>query len=188
VSIRYTLILIAIFVWMGAGQEGKQVEVKSVLRQMTVGHAMTREPVTLYPGDTLVRAAELTLTTAQADFPVLNRGDGRLVGLLTAQDLLRGLKSDGETSHIDKVMHTVFATTTAGEPLFQAQQRMERGRARALPVVDERDSLVGLLTAEDVNEAYRLLSTTPALGERSQRAARTPAGVATEERQPAVVS
>jgi hypothetical protein len=47
---------------------------------------------------------------------------------------------------------------------------------------------VGLLTAEDVNEAYRLLSTTPALGERSQRAARTPAGVATEERQPAVVS
>jgi Zn-dependent protease/CBS domain-containing protein len=183
----YTLILIAIFVWMGAGQEGKQVEVKGVLRQMTVGQAMTRAPATLFTGDTLARAAGLTLTTTQADFPVLDRRNGRLAGLLTAQDLLRGLKSDGEASPIDSVMHTGFATTTVDEPLFQAQQRMERGSIRALPVVDGRGDLVGLLTAEDVNEAYRLLSATPALAVRSERTATATPGKRGEERQPAAV-
>jgi CBS domain-containing protein len=172
---------------MGAGQEGKQVEVKGVLRQMTVGQAMTRAPATLFTGDTLARAAGLTLTTTQADFPVLDRRDGTLAGLLTAQDLLRGLKSAGEASPIDSVMHTGFATTTVDEPLFQAQQRMERGSIRALPVVDAQGDLVGLLTAEDVNEAYRLLSATPALAVRSERAATATPGNRVEETQPAAV-
>lgn len=88
---------------------------------------------------------------------------------------------------VDNAMHTQFATAMAHEPLFEAQQRMERGSMRALPVVDERGVLVGLLTAEDVNEAYRLLSASPALGERSERAAQGPAGEAAEERQPAAV-
>lgn len=183
----YTLILIAIFVWMGAGQEGKQVEVKSVLRQMTVGQAMTRQPATLYPGDTLATAAELTLTTTQADFPVVDARDGRPRGLLTAQDLLRGLKNDGEAGRVEKVMHAQFATALAHEPLFEAQQRMEKAGAHALPVLDERGGLAGLLTAEDVNEAYRLLLATPTLGERSQRVTQAPAGEGAEERHPAVV-
>jgi Zn-dependent protease len=183
----YTLILIAIFVWMGAGQEGKQVEVKSVLRQMTVGQAMTRQPAILSAGDTLATAAELTLTTAQADFPVVDARDGRPRGLLTAQDLLRGLKSEGEAGRVDNVMHTQFATAMADEPLFEAQQRMEKAGARALPVVDAQGDLAGLLTAEDVNEAYRLLTVTPALAERSEHGMGTALGEEAEERRPAVV-
>lgn len=183
----YTLILIAIFVWMGAGQEGKQVEVKGVLRQMTVGQAMTRRPATLYADDTLSRAAELTLTTVQADFPVLDARDGRPAGLLTAQDLLRGLKSDGEMGRVDNVMHTQFATAMSDEPLFEAQQRMEKAGARALPVLDAQGALAGLLTAEDVNEAYRLLTATPALGERNEHGMGTAPGEEAKERRPAVV-
>lgn len=183
----YTLILIAIFVWMGAGQEGKQVEVKSVLRQMTVGQAMTRRPVTLSAGDTLARAAELTLTTAQADFPVLDALDGRLVGLLTAQDLLRGLKSDGEAGGVDQVMHTEFATATADEPLFQVQQRMEAESVRALPVLDKEARLAGLLTVEDVNEAYRLLSASPALGQATKPDVKAPTADGEESRRPVTV-
>lgn len=183
----YTLILIAIFVWMGAGQEGKQVEVKSVLRQMTVGQAMTRRPATLSAGDTLARAAELTLTTAQADFPVLEALGGRLVGLLTAKDLLRGLKSDGETGSVEQVMHTEFATAAADEPLFQVQQRMEAESLRALPVVDGGERLIGLLTVEDVNEAYRLLSASPALGQATKLDVKAPPADEEEARRPVAV-
>ncbi len=89
----YTLILIAIFVWMGAGQEGRQVEAKSVLDEMTVGQAMTRAPHTLTAQDNLSRAVELTLSTAQADFPVVDRAGGSVVGMLSEVDLLKGLKS-----------------------------------------------------------------------------------------------
>lgn len=159
----FTLVLIAVFVWMGAGQEGKQAEVKSVLREMKVGQAMTRQPQTLSADDSLTRAVELTLTTFQADFPVIERESGRLVGLLTEGDLLKGLRSHSMEASVGQVMHTRFPTATPGEPIFQAQQQMAVGRVRAMPVVEGDDRLVGLLTAADINEAYRLLSVSPGL-------------------------
>ena len=159
----FTLVLIAVFVWMGAGQEGKQAEVKSVLREMKVGQAMTRQPQTLSADDSLTRAVELTLTTFQADFPVIERESGRLVGLLTEGDLLKGLRSHSMEASVGQVMHTRFPTATPGEPIFQAQQQMAVGRVRAMPILEGGDRLVGLLTAADINEAYRLLSVSPGL-------------------------
>jgi Zn-dependent protease len=159
----FTLVLIAVFVWMGAGQEGKQVEVKSVLREMKVGQAMTRQPQILSADDSLARAVELTLTTSQADFPVMDRESGRLVGLLTEGDLLKGLRSHSMEASVGQVMRTRFPTATPGEPIFQAQQQMALGRVRAMPILEGSDRLVGLLTAADINEAYRLLSVSPGL-------------------------
>lgn len=163
-SSSFTLVLIAVFVWMGAGQEGKQVHIKSVLHGMQVGQAMTRQPQTLSAADSLARAAELTLTTSQANFPVVERESGRLVGLLTEGDLLKGLRVHGETVQVGQVMHTSFPTATLDEPIFQAQQQMAAGRVHAMPVVAADERLVGLLTAADINEAYRLLSVSPGLG------------------------
>jgi len=162
-SSSFTLVLIAVFVWMGAGQEGKQVQIKSVLHGMKVGQAMTRQPQTLSAADSLVRAAELTLTTSQANFPVVERDSGRLVGLLTESDLLKGLRVHGETVQVGQVMHTSFPTATPDEPIFQAQQHMAAGRVHAMPVVAGDERPVGMLTAADINEAYRLLSVSPGL-------------------------
>ena len=58
-------------------------------------------------------------------------------------------------------MNTTVATAMTNEPLFQARQRIKTKRLRALPVVDREGRLAGLLTAEDVNEAYRLLLASP---------------------------
>lgn len=159
----YSLILIAIFVWLGAGQEGKQVEVKSVLQEMTVGQAMTREPRTVQLNDTLGQAVELTLSTAQADFPVVESAHGRPLGLLTEADLLKGLRAQGPATPVSQAMHTDFPRATPDEPLHQVQQRLATDRVRAMPVVDKTGHLVGLLTEADINEAYRLLSASPKL-------------------------
>src|SRR5512138_3397763 len=70
----WTLVLIAAFVWMGAESEGTQVQVKSALQDMRVAQAMTRQPRVLSANDPLARAVELTLSTAQADFPVMENG------------------------------------------------------------------------------------------------------------------
>lgn len=154
------MILVAFFVWMGAGEEGKQVEVKSVLREMKVGQAMTRQPQTLFMNDPLARAIELTLSTSQADFPVIQPDDRHLVGLLTEEDLLKGLKVYGAETPVSRVIRTEFPTAAPDEPLLQTQKRMTEEHLRAVPVV-EREQLVGLLTAADINEAYRLLSISP---------------------------
>src|SRR5512139_1216507 len=49
-----------------------------------------------------------------------------------------------------------------------AQEKMAKGRIRALPVVEREGWLVGLLTNADVNEAYRLFS----IGDQYVRATR----------------
>lgn len=157
----FILVFIAIFVWMGAEGEGQQVQVKSVLRDMKVRQAMTREPQTLSVNDSLARAVELTLTTAQTDFLVMD--SARLVGLLTEGDLLKGLRAHGETARISQIMRTRFPIAKPDEPLFEAQQRMSKDRVQVMPVVGGENRVVGLLTAADINEAYRLLSISPKL-------------------------
>ena len=88
----YTLVLIAIFVWMGAGQEGKDVAVKNTLSDLKVSQAMTLEPETLRANDSLSKAINLILSTSQSDFPVIEWGSNQVVGLLCEKDLLKGLQ------------------------------------------------------------------------------------------------
>ncbi len=158
---NFSLVLIAAFVWMGAGEESKLVAVKSVLNDATVRLAMTRHPRTLSPADTLARAADLTLSSAQSDFLVVDPASGELVGLLTQTDLLKGLRAHGAEAAVSRAMQTRFATVSPEDPLFSVQQQMAKTRVQALPVAEGNGRVAGLLTAEDVNEAYRLLSATP---------------------------
>lgn len=154
----WTLVLIAIFVWMGAGQESQGAQVKHTLGGATVGQAMTRSPQVLRVNDSLSKAVELTLTTSQADFPVLEWGSNRVAGLLSEIDLLRGLQSLGAGAAVREVMRSRIAFVAPDEPLHAAQQKMLMGRTRALPVLNPEGELIGLLTADDINEAYRLMA------------------------------
>jgi Zn-dependent protease/CBS domain-containing protein len=159
----FTLVLIAIFIWMGAGSEGEQSQVKEALRGVTVARAMSSNPETVRANDSLARAIELTLTSLQADFPVVHARHGGLVGFLSENDLLTGLKDHGQHAPVSSVMRTGYPSARVDEPLYQAQQRMAQDKVRAMPVLDHAGRLVGLLTAMDINEAYRLLSIQPGL-------------------------
>ncbi len=152
----YTLVLIAIFIWMGAGQEGKQVEIESVLGDAQVGDAMTRQPQVLAPEDTLAKAMQMTLSTAQADFPVVEIAAGKPVGLLTEGGLLAGLHARGAEALVGEVMRRQLPTVTPSDRLFEVQQRLAAARLGAVPVVAQDGRLVGLLTIADISEAYRL--------------------------------
>jgi Zn-dependent protease/predicted transcriptional regulator len=155
----YTLVLIAVFIWLGAGSEGKQQDVKSVLREIKVGQAMTRQPFVLSTNDSLDRAVELTLSTTQVDYPVVHFRDHTLVGMLGEADLIKGLRAQGGSGLVRQYARAQVPTATPDEPLYVVQQRMAENRLRAIPVVDATGQILGLLTATDANEAYRLLST-----------------------------
>ena len=159
------LIVIAIFVWFGASAEGQQVAVDNVLGGATVGQAMIRQPQVLAATDPLSRAVELTLSTAQADFPVVDSGN-RVVGLLTLDDLLRGLR-DQSMATVGAAMRREFPVTRSEELVTVAQEQLGEGRVRALPVVLSDGRLAGLLTATDIGEALRLLTARPRLASTS---------------------
>jgi len=165
---NYILVLIAIFVWMGAGQESNDLRVKDTLRDIKVRQAMTMSPQTLKANDPLSKAVELTLSTSQSDFPVMEWGTNKVVGLLGEPELLKGLKEYGGQTAVREVMRIAFPVVNPQEPLYLALEKMAQSRSHAAPVIDSENRLVGLLTASDVNEAYRFLSISPqaALAER----------------------
>ena len=151
------MILVAFFVWLGASQEGGDVRSRGVLGDMRVGQAMTRGPLTLNPNDPLLRAIDLTLSSEQSDFPVLDATNTRVVGLLAREDVLRGVRAHGAAAPVADAMQTTFPTATPDELLYDLQRRMLSEGGHVMPVVDASGQLVGLLTAMDVNEALRLL-------------------------------
>jgi hypothetical protein len=82
VGIRYNLflVLIAMFIWMGAVTEASLVSARSVLAGTTARSAMETNFQVLQPDDSLGQAVALTLDGSQKDFPVVRDGD--VVGVL----------------------------------------------------------------------------------------------------------
>jgi stage IV sporulation protein FB len=158
-------ILVAVFVYAGAAQEGRMVQVKSVLRGLRVRQAFSRHALVLSPDDPVSRAADLTLESFQADFPVCDGtpdSGARIVGLLTHADVIRALKQRRPETPVREVMRTDFPAVRLNDELFEAHRRMAEEGLGALPVVDK-GHFLGLLTRRDVNEVYQLLSVSPEL-------------------------
>jgi Zn-dependent protease len=154
------LILIAAFIYFGASQEGSLVQVRSVLRDVRVQQAFSRQVQVLDASDPIERAIDLTLQSFQADFPVLE--NGRLAGLLTSTDLLAAVSRRQNGTTVRTIMRTNIRSTTPNEDLFTVQQKLAESGMDALPVL-ENEQLIGVLTSRDLNEVYRLLSVNPQL-------------------------
>jgi len=149
------LVVIAVFVWIGAGQESSFVQMKAALGGVPVRRLMVTQFRTLLPTDTLDHAIELTLATTQRDFPVVE-GD-RVVGLLTQQALIRALSAGGRDTPVTNVMERSFQTVETSEPIESAFMRLQTNNTSTLPVTDA-GRLVGLLTIENVGEFLSIQS------------------------------
>lgn len=147
------LLLIALFVWIGAGQEAAAVEMKSSFAGVRVREAMLTDFRGLSPQETVGDAARLLLAGSQQDFPVLEKGE--VVGVLTHTQLLEALRDRGVNVPVGDVMERDLQMASADEELDAALGRIEPGRATLLPVIWNRQ-LVGLLTSENVGEFYMI--------------------------------
>jgi Zn-dependent protease len=143
------LIFIALFVWIGAGQEASLVQMKSALAGIPVRRAMLTDFRTLSPTNTLGDAADLILTGAQQDFPVVS--DGRVEGILTRSDLLNALTRSGREATVVQSMRRQCATADAAEMLEAVLARLQGRDCRTVPVTD-RGALVGLVTMDNIGE------------------------------------
>ncbi len=154
----FFLILIAVFIYLGAGQEGQLVQLRGVLARLTVDQAYSRQTETLKPDSTLRDAVDLTLTSFQSNFPVCT--DGQLVGLLTQKILIEALNRHPPDTPVQEVMRTDIQPVSPKDGLFDVQQQLSQNQVEALPVVDF-GRYLGLITAQDIGEIYRLGSNQP---------------------------
>ncbi|NIM49799.1 MAG: CBS domain-containing protein [Gemmatimonadales bacterium] len=149
------LVVIAIFVYLGAQAEAQQVQVRFALEGVSVREAMMTRFQVLTAHHTLNDAVGELLAGAQQDFPVLE--DDRLVGMLIRGDLVKALKDRTRDTSVTEVMRREYQVVDENEDLHSALLRMRRGRCASVPAV-RGQSVVGLLTLENVGELLMVSS------------------------------
>jgi len=117
----------------------------------TVNDIMTREVVTLKPGDDLILAENIFFLGRLRHLPVVS--GKKLVGLVSHRDYLRALARHGDqkgrTQLAGEVMTKRLTTVRPETSLRKALGLMMRNKYGCLPVVDSKDTLVGILTETD---------------------------------------
>jgi Zn-dependent protease/CBS domain-containing protein len=142
------LIFIALFVWIGAGQEASVVQMKSALAGIPLRRAMLTHFRTLTPTSTLGDAVDFLLTGSQQDFPVV--ANGRIEGMLTRSDLVKALTRGGRTAPVADNMREC-PTAEASEMLETVLGRLQGRDCHTIPVL-EHGALIGLVTMDNVGE------------------------------------
>jgi acetoin utilization protein AcuB len=129
------------------------------LKDLTVKDVMTRDPVTLGPEDSLMRAFEVLRLHHIRRLPIV--AGGRLVGIVVAGDLKRAQPSiltTGEEefnrvlegTQIGRIMINEPVTLDESASLAEAVQLLLTTKFGALPVLRE-GRLVGILTDNDLH-------------------------------------
>ncbi len=149
------LIFIAIFVYLAASAEAHIVATRAMSRGVPVTAAMVTRFATLTPDEHVDAAVETLLHTRQGEFPVVD-GQGRPLGVLGRNDLIRALKERGPDARVADAMTVRIPTVNKNRCLDEAFRLLQEKSAPAVGVVDAAGRLVGLITSETIGEMLML--------------------------------
>jgi IMP dehydrogenase len=113
---------------------------------------MIVDPVTVSPEQPIAEALEVMQRFRISGLPVTR--EGKLVGILTNRDLRFEKRLDDRTV-ADVMTKERLVTAQPGITLDEAKEILHRYRIEKLPVVDERNTLRGLITVKDIEKAIR---------------------------------
>ena len=112
---------------------------------------MIVDPVTVSPEQPIAAALEIMQRFHISGLPVTR--EGKLVGILTNRDLRFEKSLDRSVG--DVMTRERLVTARPGITLDEAKEILHRYRIEKLPVVDERNTLRGLITVKDIEKAIR---------------------------------
>jgi acetoin utilization protein AcuB len=129
---------------------------------MRVVDIMTRDPLTVTPTETIGQADELMNTNRIRQLPVVKGKD--LVGIVTDRDIRSFLSGSllespearerALASAVQEIMTTEPITVSTDDDLQEAVELMIDEKIGGIPVVDEAEGLVGIVTYVDVLRCF----------------------------------
>jgi CBS-domain-containing membrane protein len=124
---------------------------------MKIEDLMTRDVGTCRPADTLSAAAQLMWDRDCGCVPVVSDdGSKQVVGMLTDRDICMATHFRGTSpgnARVGDAMSKTVRSIGPSEAPADAEAVMRDARVRRLPVVDEKQRLVGLISLADLARA-----------------------------------
>ena len=138
----------------GIGVIHKNMSIEEQARQVAIvkraENGMIYDPVTILKGKTVADALALMAEYHIGGIPVVD-AENHLVGIVTNRDLRFELN---QNRPVDEVMTSEnLVTTHVQTDLFGAAQILQENKIEKLPVVDDQNHLIGLITYKDITKA-----------------------------------
>ena len=112
---------------------------------------MVINPLTINPDTTLGEVREITARKKISGFPVVERGSGKLVGILTNRDMR--FEGDANARAADIMTGHDLVTVREGIDPGEAKSLLRKHKIERLIVVDDAFRAVGLITVKDMEKA-----------------------------------
>lgn len=165
------LVLVAVFIFFGAGQERAEEKARVVLGTTRVGDAYNKNAITLAPGTQVSQVVDHILTSYQPDFAVMQ--GTKLLGVVSRDDILRSLATELADSYVTGIMHRDVLMVDAGLTLEEVREQMGATSQR-LAAVYRGDAYLGLVSREDLAEALLVIGFSKAHEARQKAAMSAP--------------
>ena len=147
------LILIALFVYIGANMESAAVKYSYLLQDVTVGDMMSSPVTTVPPTLPLSQVINMMYTSKHLGFPVVERDV--LVGMVTLTDVNRHSPIDREAMQVRDVMARDLITLPPNAPVIEALRIMSARDIGRIPIVQD-GTILGIVTRTDILKVTEL--------------------------------
>ncbi len=143
------------------GREGALSKVHELVRELKVSRVMTSSVFTLSADATMSELKELLREHRISGVPVIAKSEEaddedeqEMVGIVSIENLIQALEEGKLDAPIAEFMtREDLIIARAEEPVMEAVKRFEHTGVGRLPVLDDKDKLVGIITRGDVMAA-----------------------------------
>jgi len=123
------------------------------MRDIPIVQVMTPDPATVSPQSSVAEARRLLNSNVINHLPVVE--GGRLVGIVSSSDFLKLHLLDGmlqivSDATVNQIMETNVIVVNKNATLGDAAEKLSVGGFHALPVIDRKRHLVGMVTSSDL--------------------------------------
>ncbi|WP_425065275.1 IMP dehydrogenase [Reyranella sp.] len=130
-----------------------EAQANEVRRVKKFESGMVVNPVTIHPDQTLAEALALMEVNQISGIPVVERGSGKLAGILTNRDVRFATESGTPVSTL--MTKERLVTVTEGATKEEAKRLLHQFRIEKLLVVDGNYRCIGLITVKDIEKANK---------------------------------
>ncbi|OKY77321.1 MAG: Homoserine acetyltransferase MET2 [Candidatus Methanohalarchaeum thermophilum] len=123
--------------------------ISSFLSKITVSDVLQRDIPLINKDTSIQKAAEKMINTGLTHLPVVEDSN-KLVGLITAWDISKAVAENHES--LEEIMTEKVITASENESIRSVVAKIRSNNISALPVVDEKDKVIGLVSSDILSQ------------------------------------